>query len=276
MGLVINTNMQSLVAQRSLSHNTNSLNTSMQRLSTGYRINRAADDAAGLSISETLRSQFRGAEVAKNNAADAINLLQTAEGDLSVMHENLQRIRELTVRAANDTNSSAERTAIQGEIQDRMDEIQRLSDGSQFNGIKLLDGSAGTLTFQIGANSSSENQIQANVFGDADGTALGITMDIDELSTAAKAATFLNHVDSAIANVSDRRSNIGSLQNRLDSTIESLTIASENLQSAESRIRDVDVAGESADMVKSQILQQATISILAQANQAPGLAMSLI
>ena len=276
MGLVINTNMQSLVAQRSLSENTSSLNTSMQRLSTGFRINRAADDAAGLSISETLRSQYRGADVAKTNAQDAINLLQTAEGDLSVVQDNLQRVRELTVQAANDTNSSSERVAIQGEIQARMDEIQRLSDGSQFNGKKLLDGTAGTLTFQIGANSSSENQVQASVFGDADATALGITMDVDELSTAAKAATFLNHVDSAIANVSERRSDIGSMQNRLESTIESLTITSENLKASESRIRDVDVAKESASMMKSQILQQASVSILAQANQAPGLAMSLI
>lgn len=276
MGLVINTNLESLVAQRSLNRNTNNLNKSMERLSTGFRINRAADDAAGLVISETLKAQYRGADVAKSNAQGAINLLQVAEGDLSVMHENLQRVRELAIIAANDTNSTAERSALQSEISARLGEIDRMSDVSSFNGKNLLDGTAGTLIFQVGAGSSSNNQITADVFGDSDSAALGITTDPTTLTTAASAASFIDEVDTAIANISSRRSSIGSIQNRLDSTIESLTINSENLKSAHSRIRDVDVAQESSNLVQSQILQQASLTLLSQANQAPALAMSLI
>lgn len=276
MSLVINTNLQSLVAQRSLNRNTTDLNKSMERLSTGYRINRAADDAAGLVISETLKAQYRGADVAKSNAQSAINLLQVAEGDLSVMHDNLQRVRELAIIAANDSNSSAERSAIQSEISARLGEIDRMSDVSSFNGKNLLDGTAGSLTFQVGAGSSSDNQITADVFGDADSAALGVTTDPATLTTAAAAASFIDEIDTAISNVSTRRSDIGSIQNRLDSTIESLTINSENLQAAHSRIRDVDVAKESSSLIKNQILQQASLTMLSQANQAPGLAMSLI
>lgn len=276
MGLVINTNLQSLVAQRSLNRNTADLNKSMERLSTGYRINRAADDAAGLVISETLKAQFNGADVAKSNAQGAINLLQVAEGDLSVMHDNLQRVRELTIIAANDTNSSAERLALQSEISARLGEIDRMSEVSSFNGKNLLDGSAGALSFQVGAGSSSDNQITADVFGAADSASLGITTDPTTLDTAAAAASFLDEIDTAIGNVSTRRSDIGSIQNRLDSTIESLTINSENLKAAHSRIRDVDVAKESSNLIKNQILQQASLTMLSQANQAPGLAMTLI
>src|SRR3989339_355871 len=259
MGLVVNTNVQSLVAQRSLSKSTGNLNSSMEKLSTGLRINKASDDAAGLIISETLNAQHRGADVAKSNAQDAVNLLQVAEGDLSVIQDNLQRVRELSVQAANDTNSSSERTAIQGEITARLGEIDRISDNSEFNGKKLLDGSAGTLSFQVGANSSSENQITADVFGASDHNTLGITTDEATLDTAATAAAFIDQVDTALNAVSTRRSDIGSIQNRLGSTVESLSITSENLKASESRIRDVDVASESSKMIKSQILQQASV-----------------
>lgn len=279
MSLSINTNITSIAAQRSLSSNTTNLNKSMQKLSSGLRINQASDDAAGLTISEKFKSQYRGMDVAQSNAQDATNLLSNAEGDLSVIQDNLQRVRDLTVQAANDTNSTAEREAIQAEVTARISEIDRLAESSNFNGIKLLNGdnSAG-LSFQIGANSDTDtNQIKATVFDSAKSSALGITTSAGAaLGSASAAAAFLDEVDDAIKNVSTRRSDIGSLQNRLDSQVQSLSISSENLKAADSRVRDVDVAKESAKFAKSQILQQASLSILAQANQSPQMALKLI
>lgn len=279
MGLVINTNVGALTASRNLTNNTNNLNTSMERLSTGFRINRAADDAAGLTISETLKAQHRGADVAKANAQDGINMLQTAEGDLAVIQENLHRIRDLTVQAANDTNTSADRNAIVSEVDARVKEINRLAGGSKFNNINLLDGSSSSIKLQIGFSSdTSVSQMDIKTpFKDATASGLGISTAVSTaLAKATAAADFLDEVDSAIKTVSTRRSEIGSWQNRLGSTIQSLSITSENIQASESRIRDVDVAKEAASMSKSQILQQASLSLLSQANQAPGLALSLV
>lgn len=282
MSIVVNTNVSSILVQRSLKTSTSAIQSSLEKLSTGYRINKAADDAAGLTISESLKAQGRGSLVAAANAQTGINLLQTAEGDLAIIQDNLQRIRDLAVQAANGTNGSAERTAIQSEVQQRVTEINRLSDSSAFNGIKLLDGSSSELSLQIGANSnpslnSTSITSGTNPLGKADVSSLGMTTALSTaFNTTGAAASFISQVDTAISTVSERRSTIGSLQNRLESAIQSLNIQYENMSASESRIRDVDVASEAAKLTKNQILQQASASLLAQANQSPSIALSLI
>lgn len=279
MSLVINTNVASLNAQRLLFVNTSALQKNYERLASGFRINRAADDAAGLQISENLRAQIRGVSQAINNAQDGNNLLSVAEGTLSVVQENLQRIRELTVQAANDTNGPDQRNAIEQEIQARIDDISRITRATEFNGIKLLDTTTpGSLRLQVGANEvASLDTIDiaaGGALGDATATTLGVG-NLD-LSTNSLALTFLATVDTALTEVSKRRATIGSIQNRLDSAIQNLQIARENFSASESRIRNVDVAAESAHLVRSQILQQASMAILSQANQSPALALSLL
>jgi flagellin len=285
MSIVVNTNVSSILVQRSLQTSTNAIGKSLEKLSTGYRINKAADDAAGLTISESLQSQARGAQVASQNAQTGINLLQTAEGDLAIIQDNLQRVRDLAVQAANGTNGTAERTAIQAEVQARVDEIDRISSSSSFNNIKLLDGSQPSLSLQIGANSTpSLNAIDitdtsngnTNPLADASTSELGIDGVSAAFTDADSAADYISDVDDAISDVSTRRSTIGSLQNRLESAISSLNIQYENMSASESRIKDVDVANEAATLTKNQILQQASASLLAQANQSPAIALSLI
>jgi len=285
MGIVVNTNVNSILVQRSLGTSTTEIGKSLQRLSTGSRINKAADDAAGLTISESLRSQARGSQVASQNAQAGVNLLQTAEGDLGIIQDNLQRIRDLAVQAANDTNGSSERTAIESEVQQRLDEITRLSTASKFNTIGLLDGSASTLSLQIGANSDADtNAINVstgtvNPLANAAASAGGLDIEITAgttFATASAASAYIDTIDTAISDVSERRSTIGSIQNRLDSAIQSLSIKYENMSASESRIRDVDVSKEAAALTKNQILQQASAQLLAQANQAPQVALSLI
>jgi len=283
MSIVVNTNVNSILVQRSLSSSTGEIGKSLQRLSTGYRINKAADDAAGLTISESLKAQARGSQVATSNAQAGVNLLQTAEGDLGIIQDNLQRVRDLAVQAANDTNGTAERTAIESEVNQRLDEITRLSKASKFNTVGLLDGSSSSLSIQIGANSgSTTNAIDVaggsvNPLGAADASALGISITAGTtFATASAASAYIDQIDTAIADVSERRSTIGSIQNRLDSAIQSLSIKYENMSASESRIRDVDVAKEAASLTKNQILQQASAQLLAQANQAPQVALSLI
>ena len=282
MSIVINTNVSSILVQRSLQNSTESIGKSLEKLSTGFRINKAADDAAGLTISESLKSQARGAQTAANNAQTGINLLQTAEGDLSIIQDNLQRIRDLAVQAANGTNGSAERTAIQAEVQERVNEINRISDSSSFNNIRLLDGTASGLSLQIGPNANpSLNSISitggtTNPLADVDASALGISGVSAAFASGTAAASYIASLDTAISSVSSRRSTIGSLQNRLESAISSLNIQYENMSASEYRIRDVDVADEAATLTKNQILQQASATLLAQANQAPSIALSLI
>jgi len=283
MSIIINTNVSSILVQRSLSNSTSNIQSSLEKLSTGYRINKAADDAAGLTISESLKAQGRGAKVASDNAQTGINLLQTAEGDLAIIQDNLQRIRDLAVQAANGTNGSAERTAIQSEVDQRVTEINRLADSSAFNEINLLDGTQSSLSIQIGANSTASlNAIDiaggtTNPLAAADVSTLGMTTETSTaFASAAAAASFIAEVDTAIDNVSSRRSTIGSIQNRLESAIQSLNIQYENMSASESRIRDVDVADEAASLTKNQILQQASASLLAQANQSPSIALSLV
>jgi len=283
MSIVVNTNVNSILVQRSLGTSTNEIGKSLQRLSTGYRINKAADDAAGLTISESLKSQARGAMVASQNAQTGVNLLQTAEGDLGIIQDNLQRIRDLAVQAANDTNGSSERTAIQSEVSQRLDEITRLANGSKFNSVKLLDGTSSSLNLQIGANAgATTNAIDVasgtNPLGSA--TASGLSIEAGSsastFATASAASDYIDTIDAAISTVSSRRSTIGSIQNRLDSAIQSLSVKYENMSASESRIRDVDVAKEAAALTKNQILQQASATLLAQANASPQVALSLI
>ncbi len=280
MPLVINTNVASLNAQRLLTINTTALQKSLERLASGYRINRAADDAAGLQISENLRSQIRGLGQAVNNAQDGNNLLSVAEGTLSVVTENLQRIRELTVQAANDTNGADQRQAINQEIQARIDDIDRITESAQFNGIKLLSTTSApvSLRLQVGPNDVASLDTIDIAAGGALGSSSGSSLGIFSVTVSTNSASlnFLTNVDAALLEVTQRRSIIGSLQNRLDSAINNLQIARENFESAESRIRNVDVAKESAELARNQILQQASASILAQANQTPSLALSLI
>ncbi|OGI01426.1 MAG: hypothetical protein A2Y25_00540, partial [Candidatus Melainabacteria bacterium GWF2_37_15] len=209
-------------------------------------------------------------------------LLQTAEGDLSIIQDNLQRIRDLAVQAANGTNGTAERAAIQSEVQQRIDEIDRIASASSFNSIKLLDGTSSNLSLQIGTKSTpSLNAISLtsgtiNPLGNANASTLGIGSISSAFASASAAASFISSVDTAISSVSEKRSTIGSLQNRLESAITSLNVQFENMSASESRIRDVDVAKEAANLTKNQILQQASATLLAQANQAPSVALSLI
>ncbi|EKE03337.1 MAG: hypothetical protein ACD_20C00214G0007 [uncultured bacterium] len=279
MSITVNNNIASLIAQRNLSQNTNSLTRSIEKLSSGYRINRASDDAAGLSISEGLRGQIRGNSRAIGNVQDGINMLQIAEGGLSVINENLQRIRELCIQAANDTNGSSERSAILSEVNARIADITRIAKTASFNNISLLDGTTASTLLQIGANSAaSTNTIDiATVLSDAQSSTIGVTIAITGGTwTSTLIRSYLGVVDAAITTISSRRSSLGAFQNRLESTLENLTVMNENLQASESRIRDLDIAKESANMVKNQILQQASATVLSQANQIPQLALSLL
>lgn len=285
MSIVVNTNVAALIAQRNLSANTTNLTKSIERLSSGYRINRASDDAAGLSISENLRGQIRGNSQAINNIQDGINMLQIAEGGLSVINENIQRIRELCVQAANDTNGSVERNAILSEINARLSDIDRIALSSKFNNIGLLDGTANAV-LQVGSGSDlSTNTITIgnSVLSRATISTLGMTLEISPGVPMTGAAwssngirTYLDTLDTALSDITTRRSNLGAYQNRLQSAFDNLTVMNENLSAAESRIRDVDVAKETSSMTKYQVLQQASASVLSQANNLPAVALKLL
>lgn len=286
MSIVVNNNIASLIAQRNLSNNSSSLVKSIERLSSGYRINRASDDAAGLSISENLRGQIRGNKQAINNIQDGINMLQIAESSLSVVNENIQRIRELAVQAANDTNSSVERGAILCEVNARLADIDRIAKATKFNNISLLDGSQ-TVTLQIGASadlSTNSITIGNSVLARATVSCIGISASVNGLTLNATGANwssngirlYMNVLDAALSDITTRRSNLGAYQNRLESALQNLTAMNENIQNAESRIRDLDIAQETANMTKYQILQQASASVLAQANALPQVALKLL
>ena len=276
MGLQINTNVAAMNAYRNLSSTQGSMATSLERLSSGLRINRAADDAAGLAISEKLRAQTNGLNQATSNAQDAISLVQTAEGALNETHSILQRMRQLSVQSANDTNTDDDRAAIQKEVTALNSELDRIAGTTQFNGQNLLDGTGGTakdgkFAFQVGANTG---QTVTVTFAKADTTTLG-TGALD-VSTSAGASSALTAIDAAIKTVSGNRADLGAVQNRLQHTINSLNVASENSAAAESRIRDTDMAKEMTSFTRSQILQQAGVSMLAQANSAPQSVLKLL
>jgi flagellin len=251
---------------------TNQLSRSMERLSSGLRITRASDDAAGLAISERFRSEIRSLAQAQRNANDGISLLQIAEGALNESSNTLIRMRELAIQSANGTLGAAERTTLDNEFQALLAEIDRVAAVTEFNGVALLDGTAPTVTFQVGSNNTANDQISVTGV-DATGTGLALTGDI---TTVATAQTAIDTLDAAIDTLSGLRAGFGTAQNRLESTIRSIAVAVENTSAAESRIRDVDVAHETAVLTKNQVLQQAGIAILAQANQSSGAALSLL
>ena len=270
--MIINHNMNALNANRNMGINNSSAAKSMEKLSSGLRINRAGDDAAGLSISEKMRGQIRGLDQASNNAQDGISLIQTAEGALSETHSILQRMRELSVQGANDTNVSEDREAIKAELDQLSKEIDRIATDTQFNGKEVLKGDS-TVNLQVGANSGQQIKVSLKSM---DSKALGLTSVNIKVTNTTESNTLTTAVDSAIKEVSTQRSSLGALQNRLEHTISNLDNTSENLTSAESRIRDVDMAKEMMEFSKNNILQQASQAMLAQANQQPQTVLQLL
>ena len=266
----INHNISALNAYRNLATNTTNTNKNLEKLSSGLRINKASDDAAGLAISEKMRSQIRGLNMAERNALDGVSLIQTAEGSLSSVHEMLQRMRELAVQSANGTFEDQDREAIQEEFNQLSQEIDRVSVNTEFNELPLLNGSKGgngrllELDFHIGANEGQTITLEIQKMSAEE---LGI--DSLNVQSSDAAATAISKIDEAIAKVSAERSNLGAVQNRLEHTITNLQTMSENLTSAESRIRDVDMALEMTEFTKNTILNQAAQAMLAQANQLP-------
>ena len=276
----INTNVQSLNAQRNLSASSGSLSTSMQRLSSGLRVNSAKDDAAGLAIAERMNAQVKGMNVAIRNANDGISLAQTAEGALGKIGDNLQRMRELAVQAANDTNGTSDRTALNTEYQALANENARVISSTEFNGQKLLNGtggSSGAFTFQVGAESATDNQITVTTTNVA--TAMGTNTQGAAATlgaTGATARTAMDNLDTAIDAVTSARSSFGAAQNRFSSVISNLQVAAENQASSRGRIMDADFAMETANLSRGQILQQAGTAMIAQANQLPQGVLSLL
>ena len=276
MGLRINTNVSSLAAQRSLGATNRRMNDNMRKLSSGQRITKASDDAAGLAISENLRAQIRGNRQAKRNAGDAISMIQTAEGGLSEISNIVIRLRELAVQAASDTVGNTERGFTDIEFQQLKEEIDRISKSAEFNGINLLDGSGGILDFQIGIhNDPILDRLRYD--GTRNNASLAfLGLSAETVSNKEGAQLSLQKLDNALVQINGVRANLGATQNRLSSVINNLSISDENLSAAKSRIRDVDVAAETADLTKNNILMQAGVSVLGQANQTPQTALKLL
>ena len=290
--MVVQHNMTAMNANRQLGITTSAQAKSSEKLSSGYRINRAGDDAAGLTISEKMRSQIRGLNKASDNAQDGVSLIQVAEGALSETHSILQRMNELATQAANDTNTTADRNAIQSEINQLTSEIDRIQSTTQFNTMNLIDGSYTAKNLQVGSLSgqailvSIENMNATSLFGGAN-AAVSSVSDVNTenlksynnkltVSSFDTAGSAMKSIQSAIALVSNQRSNLGAVQNRLEHTIANLDNISENTQSAESRIRDTDMASEMVTYSKNNILAQAGQSMLAQANQSTQGVLSLL
>lgn len=273
MALFVNTNVASLNAQRQLFNSGASLNTSFERLSSGFRINRAADDAAGLQISDRLTTQIQGLDQAARNANDAISLAQTAEGALGEVTSSLQRIRQLAVQSQNGINSSADRGALQKEVSALKSEITRISTDTQFGTTDILDGTF-SASFLVGANGNQN--ISVNLSRNDGFGATGLSIDNVDVATVDGASAALTAISEAISVVGGVRADLGAVQNRFQSTIRNLSNISENISSARSRIRDTDFAAETAELTRNQIIQQASLSVLSQANQAPQTALSLL
>jgi len=265
MALRIQHNVEALNAHRQLQNTSEKLSKAMERLSSGYRINRAADDAAGLAISEKMRGQIRGLSQAQRNLQDAVSMVQTAEGTLNEVHSMLQRVRELAVQYKNGTLSASNQAALQSEVNQLASEIERLGTSAEFNGIKLLSQST-TISFQVGANDGESIGVATMSLGATLGTA------VFNLSNGGDIA----EIDAAIDAISGQRAVFGAVQNRFEHSLANLAIYQENLVAAESRIRDVDMAAETVEMTKQQILSQAGTAMLAQANQLPQNVLSLL
>jgi flagellin len=274
MALTVNTNLASIQAQRSLSRVTDQLGTSFRRLSTGLRIASAADDAAGLAISERLRAQVRSMDQARRNANDGISMVQTAEGALNESGDLLIRLRELAVQASNGTVSAADRDTLQQEFADLVDEVDRIAQSTEFNDIKLLDGTQASVTFHVGIGTTAGVDTLDVALDSARAADLGL--DALDVGSSGDPTAAIDAIDSAIDSVSGLRGRLGAMQNRLGSTINNLAVQTENLSAAESRIRDVDVAYETAQLTKLQIMQQAAISVLGQTNALPQAALRLL
>ena len=276
MSLRINTNVEAFNAHRQLVGTQTMMSQSMEKLSSGLRINRAADDAAGLAISEKMRAQINGIDRAHQNAMDGISMVQTGEGALNEVHSILQRVRDLAVQAGSDSNNADSRKAITTEVTQLVDELARISDSTNFNGIKLLDASAGAagdgvLSFQVGADGAASSQITVNLASaDIKTLATDLKADIvttDGFATPTLAAATITTVDAAIKSVSSARADLGAVQNRFESTVNSLQVSAENLSAAKSRIADTDMAAEMVKYTAANILAQAGTAMLAQANQ---------
>jgi flagellin len=267
MSLRINNNPEAFNAHRQLVGTAGKMSKAMERLSSGYRINRAADDAAGLAISERLRAQVKGLGQAQRNAQDAVSLVQTAEGSLQEVHSMLQRVRELAVQYKNGSLSATDQLAIQSEVNQLASEIERIGSAAEFNGIKVLNQTT-TVSFQVGANDGEIISIAT--------VSLGTAVNAATFSLTATGTADISEIDAAIANVSTQRAQFGAVQNRLEYALNNLATYQENLMASESRIRDVDMAAEMVEFTKYQILQQAGTAMLAQANQAPQSVLSLL
>jgi flagellin len=269
MALRIQNNVEAFNAHRNLSWTEGKMGTSMERLSSGYRINRAADDAAGLAISERLRGQIEGLGQAQRNVQDAVSLVQTAEGSLTEVHAMLQRVRELAVQFKNGSLSNADRTAIQSEVNQLSSEIERIGASAEFNGIKLLNSSQ-TISFQVGAKDGETITVSTVSLGSAGGVGTSY------IALSSTNTTDISEIDAAIDNVSAQRATFGAVQNRLEYTLQNAAIYQENLTASESRVRDVDMAAEMVNFTKLQILQNAGTAMLAQANQGSQGVLSLL
>ena len=280
MAAIINTNVASLNAQRNLSSSQAALSTSMQRLSSGLRINSAKDDAAGLAIAERMNAQVRGMNVAIRNANDGISMAQTAEGALSKVGDALQRMRELAVQARNATNSSSDKDSLNKEFSELQSEITRVMGGTAFNGKKILGSDATAMTFQIGANTTTDDTVTItteNMTANTDITAVtGSTAVIDSSATSGDIATIIDNIDTALDTVNDQRATFGASQSRFDAIISNLQSSVEAQTAARSRIMDTDFAAETANLSRAQILQQAGTAMVAQANQLPQNVLSLL
>lgn len=276
MGLRIGTNVSALNAQKNLYMTNLNANRSMARLASGQRINQAADDAAGLAISENLKGQIRGLRQANRNANDGISLVQVAEGSLNEVSNMLIRLRELGVQAASDTIGETERRFLDVEYQQLKSEIQRITEATEFNGYELLNGTGGMIDIQVGVNNDAfRDRISFNA-GAADASLQALGLTGESVGTKEGAQMSLNTIDEAMVSVNAIRANFGALQNRLVSTSNNILIADENLSAANSRIRDTDVAAETSEMTRNNILLQAGVSVLGQANQSQQLALKLL
>ena len=278
MTISVNTNLFSLNAQRKLAGSQTSLQTSMQRLSSGLRINSAADDAAGLAISQRMTAQVRGMNVAIRNANDGISLAQTADGALSSVSDSLQRMRELAVQSRNSTNSDSDKESLDLEFKQLSSEIGRVLGGTTFNGKAILGANAGTLTFQVGANVTTNDSIDittTDLTADAKITTV-TSASIGSASNASAIATVITNIDTAIDDINSQRATFGASQNRFNSVVSNLQSSVENQSAASSRITDADFAAETANMSRAQILQQAGTAMVAQANQLPQSVLRLL
>jgi flagellin len=277
MAAVINTNTLSITAQRNANASQGALRTSIERLSSGLRINSAKDDAAGLGIGIRMDAQARGMDVAVRNANDGISLAQTAEGALGKVSDMLQRMRELAVQSSNASNTSVDRTSLDNEFQQLTAEITRTMSATKFNGTAIIGSGAGSQTFQVGANNATSDQLTVTTTDmTASSTMTTVTAATSAITTSAVSLTAITNIDDALSTVNSERTKYGAMQNRFDAVISNLQIGSENQKAAQSRIMDADFAKETAALTRAQIMQQAGTAMLAQANSAPQSVLQLL